>query len=190
MDDFDLMRDYAPSNWSIPHRFVASYLYEMPFFRDSEQAVLRHALGGWQIGGVSTIQSGIPINVIISTDRANTGSPNQRPDIVGTPSADCGAGKLVNCIDAAAYALPAQFTFGNAARNHLRGPRRVVTDLSLAKNFGLGAGRQLQFRAEVFNVFNTANFDNPNATFGTANFGRITSAQPMRQIQLGARVTF
>jgi hypothetical protein len=66
----------------------------------------------------------------------------------------------------------------------------VVTDLSLAKNFGLGGASQLQFRAEVFNVFNTANFDNPNATFGTANFGRITSAQPMRQIQLGARLTF
>ena len=66
----------------------------------------------------------------------------------------------------------------------------MVTDLSLAKNFGLGGASQLQFRAEVFNVFNTANFDNPNATFGTANFGRITSAQPMRQIQLGARVTF
>ena len=95
-------------------------------------------------------------------------------------------GKLINCIDATAYALPAQFTFGNAPRNHLRGPRRVVTDLSLAKNFGIGGARQLQFRAEVFNVFNTANFNNPNATFGTANFGRITSAQPMRQIQLGA----
>ena len=139
---------------------------------------------------MTTIQSGIPVNVIISTDRANTGSPNQRPDLVGTPSANCGKGHLVNCIDATAYALPAQFTFGNAPRNHLRGPRRVITDLSLAKNFGLGGTSQLQFRAEVFNVFNTANFDNPNATFGTANFGRITSAQPMRQIQLGARVTF
>ena len=190
MDDFDIRRDYGPSNWSIPHRFVASYLYEIPVFRDSQQAVLRHVLGGWQIGGVTTIQSGIPINVTISTDRANTGSPSQRPDVVGTPSANCGAGHLVNCIDATAYALPAQFTFGNAPRNHLRGPRRVITDLSLAKNFGLGGAGQVQFRAEVFNVFNTANFDNPNATFGTANFGRITSAQPMRQIQLGARVTF
>ena len=65
MDDFDIQADYAPSNWSIPHRFVASYLYEIPVFRDSEQAVLRHVLGGWQIGGVTTIQSGTPINVTI-----------------------------------------------------------------------------------------------------------------------------
>jgi hypothetical protein len=190
MDDFDIMRDYAPANWSLPHRFVASYIYEVPFFRYAQQAVLRHVLGGWQFGGVTTIQSGTPINVTIGTDRANTGSPGQRPDMVATPSANCGGGNLVNCIDASAYALPPQFTFGNASRNHLRGPRRVVTDLSLAKNLRLGGPMQLQFRAEAFNVFNTVNFNNPGSTFGTATFGRITSAQPMRQIQLGARLTF
>jgi hypothetical protein len=66
----------------------------------------------------------------------------------------------------------------------------VNTDLSLAKNFGLSGASQLQFRVEVFNVFNTANFNNPGSTFGTATFGRITAAQPMRQIQVGARLTF
>ena len=190
MDDFDIRRDYAPSDWSIPHRFVASYIYELPFFRDSQQAVVRSLLGGWQLAGLTTIQSGTPINVTIGPDRANTGSPNQRPDVVGTPSANCGAGNLVNCIDASAYTLPGQFTFGSAERNHLTGPRRVITDLTVSKAFGLGGSRQLQFRIEAFNVFNTANFNNPGAVFGTANFGRITSAQPMRQIQLGARLSF
>ena len=189
MDDFDIQRDYGPSNWSIPHRFVASYIYELPFFRNS-QTVVGTLLGGWQLAGVTTLQSGTPINVTIGTDRANTGSPNQRPDVVGTPSSNCGAGNLVNCIDATAYALPAQFTFGNAERNHLRGPKRVVTDLTLSKSFPLGGPAQLQFRVEAFNVFNTANFNNPGSTFGTSNFGRITSAQDMRQIQLGARLSF
>jgi hypothetical protein len=190
MNNFDIQADYAPSNWSIPHRFVASYIYDMPFFRESEQAVLRYVLGGWQVAGVTTIQSGTPINVTISTDRANTGTPNQRPNVVGTPSADCGKGRLVGCIDASAYALPAQFTFGNAARNHLRGPGSVITDLALSKSFGLGGPTQLQVRLEAFNVFNTVNFNNPSATFGTSTFGRITSAQPMRRIQVGARLTF
>jgi hypothetical protein len=190
MNDFDIFLDYGPSNWSIPHRFVASYIWEMPFFRNSQQPFLRQVLGGWQIAGVTTIQSGTPINVTIGTDRANTGSPNQRPDLVGTPSADCGGDALVNCIDPAAYALPAQFTFGNAPRNHLRGPGDVITDLTLSKSFGLGGPAELQFRVEAFNVFNTVNFNNPGSTFGTANFGRITSAQDMRQIQLGARLTF
>jgi hypothetical protein len=190
MNDFDIQADYAPSNWSIPHRFVASYIYDIPFFRESEQAVLRYVLGGWQVAGVTTIQSGTPINVTIGTDRANTGSPNQRPDLVGTPSADCGKGRLIGCIDASAYALPAQFTFGNAPRNHLRGPGNVITDLALSKSFGLGGPTELQVRLEAFNVFNTVNFNNPSATFGTSTFGRITSAQPMRRIQVGARLTF
>ena len=129
-----------------------------------------------------------PINVTIGGPRQYRQS-GQRPDLVGTPSSNCGADALVNCIDPAAYAQPAQFTFGSAPRNHLRGPGRVITDLSLAKSFAVG-GPVVQVRIEMFNLFNTANFDNPNAVFGTANFGRITSARPMRQMQLGARLTF
>jgi hypothetical protein len=86
--------------------------------------------------------------------------------------------------------LPAQFAFGNAPRNHLRGPGSVITDLALSKSFGLGGPTELQVRLEAFNVFNTVNFNNPSATFGTSTFGRITSAQPMRRIQVGARLTF
>ncbi|MBA2303205.1 MAG: hypothetical protein H0W08_11285, partial [Acidobacteria bacterium] len=108
-----------------------------------------------------------------------------------TPSSNCGGDALVNCIDPAAYAQPALYTFGSATRNHLRGPGRVITDLSLAKNFVVGGPTVLQVRIEMFNVFNTANFNNPNAVFGTGSFGRITSTQTaMRQMQLGARLTF
>ncbi|MPZ21355.1 MAG: hypothetical protein GEV06_26190, partial [Luteitalea sp.] len=90
MDDYDIERDYAPANWSIPHRFVASYIYDLPFLKDASQPIVRHLLSGWQLGGVTTIQSGTPINVTIEPDRANTGTPNQRPDLIGTPTADCG----------------------------------------------------------------------------------------------------
>jgi hypothetical protein len=96
----------------------------------------------------------------------------------------------MNCFDAAAFALPAANTFGNASRNLLRGPGSVVTDLSLMKNITLGGQSRLQFRVEMFNAFNKVNLNNPNATFATAGFGRITSAQAMRQIQIGAKVLF
>ena len=86
--------------------------------------------------------------------------------------------------------MPALFTYGNAPRNVLRGPGLFVTDLSLMKNFALFRSTRFQFRADISNLFNTANFNNPNTTFGTANFGRITSAQRMRQIVLGAKVLF
>jgi hypothetical protein len=191
MDQYDIQRDYAPSNWDVPHRFVASYIYEPPFFKESGNTFLKVALSGWQLSGVTTWQSGLPINVSITTDRANIGTPvTQRPDVIGSPVADCGAHKLVGCIDPAGFALPAQFTFGNAPRNLLRGPSLFVTDMALVKNFPLPGRAEFQFRVEGFNVFNHPNFLNPNAQFGTANFGRITQAYTMRQVQLGGRIVF
>jgi hypothetical protein len=96
----------------------------------------------------------------------------------------------MNCYDATAFALPAQFTFGNADRHILRGPKFVTTDLSLIKNVPLGGTATFQIRVEMFNLFNTVNWGNPNASFGSTNFGRITSAGTMRQVQLGAKVLF
>jgi hypothetical protein len=202
MDNYDIWRDYGPANWDIPHRFVASYSYELPFFRESSQPVLKYVVAGWQISGVTTVQSGSPINVTFGSDRANIGITGlQRPDLVGPlPSLNCqpnsaGASdverrQLINCFDASAFALPAQFTFGNLSRNALRGPKFTSTDLTFMKNIPLGGDVRLQLRAEVFNVFNTVNYGNPNASFGSAAFGRITGAGAMRQMQLGGKVLF
>jgi hypothetical protein len=197
MDNYDIFRDYGPANWDVPHRFVASYLYDLPFFRDSEQPILKHVVGGWQISGITTIQSGTPVNVTIVPDRANIGITGlQRPDLVGAvPELSCVSDparqpQRMNCYDASAFALPAEFTFGNAPRNLLRGPGSVVTDLSLLKNVSLGGQARLQLRVEMFNAFNKVNLGNPNAQVGNPAFGRITSAGNMRQIQLGAKVIF
>jgi hypothetical protein len=200
MDNYDPERDYGPANWDTPHRFVASYIYDVPFFRDSSNPFLKYGVGGWQIGGVTTIQSGVPVNVTIATDRANIGiSGLQRPNLVGSvPSLNCQPSPtgrdLINCFDAAAFALPAQFTFGDAPRNVLRGPKYVSTDLSFAKNIPVAGTMRLQLRAELFNAFNNVNYANPNAVFGSANFGRISATNTtfpnMRQVQLGAKLIF
>ena len=195
MNQYDIWADYGPANWDIPHRFVASYIYELPFLRNSPNAFLRSVVAGWQIGGITTFQSGTPLNVTIQGDRANTGTGGQRPDLVGpVPELNCsqnptGPG-LVNCFDASAFALPAAFTFGNAPRNLLRGHSSFVTDLALIKAFRLAGSTQLQFRAEFFNAFNQVNWGNPNTTFGAANFGRITSAGAMRRVELGGKLLF
>jgi hypothetical protein len=202
MDDYDIWKDYGPANWDIPHRFVASYLYDLPFLKNSSQPLLKYLVAGWQIGGVTTVQSGSPVNITFAQDRANTGRGGpQRPDLIGSvPKLNCQANsagatevarrELINCFDAAAFALPAQFTFGNASRNLLRGPKFASTDLSIMKDIPLGGGTTFQFRAEVFNVFNTVNYGNPNASFGSASFGRISSAGSMRQMQLGGKLFF
>jgi len=202
MDNYDIWRDYGPANWDIPHRFVASYLYDIPFLKSSPQPLLKYLVAGWQVSGVTTMQSGSPVNVTLSADRANIGiTGQQRPDLVGAaPTLSCVEDpdparrhQLMNCFDAAAFALPAQFTFGNAPRNLLRGPKFVSTDISFMKTVPIGGGARFQFRAEMYNIFNNVNYGNPGSTFGVplaSSFGRITSAGSMRQVQLGGKVLF
>jgi hypothetical protein len=98
--------------------------------------------------------------------------------------------KLIGRIDPSAFALPTQFTFGNAPRNLVRGPGLFVTDMALVKNLPLAGRSEFQLRVEAFNVFNHPNFLNPGSILGTATFGRITSAATMRQVQLGGRLRF
>jgi hypothetical protein len=196
MNNYDIWADYGPAGWDIPHRFVASYIYDVPFLKTSSQPILRYAVAGWQIGGVTIIQSGSPVNVTLSGDPANIGINNlQRPNLVGAvPKLNCqplaNSRELVSCYDPSAFALPDKFTFGNAPRNVLRGPKSVATDLSLMKNFPIGHGAQFQFRAELFNAFNNVNYGNPNGVFNSNSFGRLSSAGSMRQVQLGGKVIF
>ena len=201
MDNYDIWRDYGPANWDVPHRFVASYLYDLPFLKSSSQPLLRYVVAGWQVSGVTTIQSGTPVNVTFGQDRANIGRGLQRPDLVGpVPELNCqpnSAGttdlarrELINCFDQSAFALPAQYTFGNAGRNILRGPKFMSTDLSFMKTVPIGGQARVQVRVEIFNIFNNVNYGNPNASFDSTGFGRISSAGSMRQIQLGGKVVF
>jgi hypothetical protein len=202
MDNYDIWADYGPASWDVPHRLVASYLYDIPFLKSSPQPVLKYLVAGWQVSGVTTIQSGSPVNVTLSADRANIGiTGQQRPDLVGAvPALNCVPDpdptkrhQLMNCYDAAAFALPAQFTFGNASRNVLRGPKFMTTDLSLMKTVPIRGGTRFQFRMELYNLFNNVNYGNPGSTYGVplaASFGRITSAGSMRQVQLGAKLLF
>jgi hypothetical protein len=204
MNNYDVQADYGPANWDVPNRFVVAWVYELPFFKSSPNKLLKYVVGGWEITGVTTLQSGIPANITFAADRANIGIAGlQRPNLVGgVPELNCqpnsgGATpqdrrQLINCYDASAFALPEMFTFGDAGRNILRGPDYKNTDLAFMKSIPFG-GTRVQLRAEIFNAFNRANFGNPNTTFGAAAFGRISTlatGATMRRIQLGAKFTF
>ncbi len=92
--------------------------------------------------------------------------------------------------DTSAFALPAQFAFGTAPRNSVVGPGYANVDFSLAKDWAVGSSQRLEFRWEVFNLLNRANFELPNRIFGSPNFGRIFSAKNPREMQFGVRLTF
>jgi hypothetical protein len=207
MDPYDWRRDYGNSNWDIRHRFVSNFNYELPFFKSSSNGLLRSVLGGWQANGIITAQSGMPFNVVMGGDNANTGTSGlQRPNLVGLVSANCdGSNPRANCVNLTGFQQAAQYTFGNAGRNILRGPGYTNINFSGFKNFTFKERFNLQFRAEFFNLFNTPIFNNPNATLplltdtttytaaNIQNFGTITSTRQgldNRQIQFALKFLF
>ncbi|MBM41771.1 MAG: hypothetical protein CL483_07600 [Acidobacteria bacterium] len=179
----------ALSSFDRRHQLVASGSYQLPFFeRAGGTAELLAA--GWRLNAILTVQSGAPFTVNLAQDIANIGSgPFQRPDRIGDPNLSAGQRSATEWFNTAAFALQAPFTFGSAPRNSVFAPGFAVVDLSVQKDWQVNEGR-LQFRWEIFNLLNRANFDVPNRIFGTPNFGRIFSAQNAREMQFGLRYSF
>jgi hypothetical protein len=183
--------EWARSSFDHTHQFIASGVYQVPFF--AGRTGVGHALlGGWRANAIFIAQSGAPFTVNLSVDRANIGAgPAQRPDQLRDPNLPGGGRTPERWFDTSAFALQAPFTFGSAPRNSVIGPGYANVDVALAKTWMPGtSGRQLEFRWEVFNLFNRANFDLPNRIFGNPNFGRIFSAKSPREMQFGVRFAF
>jgi len=195
MNPYNWRLDYGNSNWDIRHRFQTSFVYDIPFFQNSNP-VLNTVFAHWQANGIWTIQTGIPFNVSVSSDTANTNSNGTyRPNLIGTPSENCGDGHLSNCISTSTFALipTGVYQYGSAGRNLLHGPPLFAMNLSFFKNFPIKERLRLQFRAELFNAFNEVNFANPNAVFGTSAFGTVGALNanvPNRVIQFGGKLLF
>jgi hypothetical protein len=188
---FDESGEWARSSFDHTHQFIASGVYQVPFFADGTG--LGHALlGGWRVNAILIAQSGAPFTVNLSVDRANIGAgPAQRPDQLRDPNLPGGERTPERWFDTSAFAFQAPFSFGSAPRNSVIGPGYANVDFALAKTWMPGtSGRQLEFRWEVFNLFNRANFDLPNRIFGNSNFGRIFSAKSPREMQFGVRFAF
>jgi hypothetical protein len=185
---YDLGAEKASSSFDHRHRVVVSFIYQFPSAGRAHSWV-GTLLGGWQTGGSFTAQRGAPFTVNVSSDQANIGpGPAQRPNISGDPNA--GPKAPQQWINTSAFTLPALYTFGNAPRNAVIGPGLEEFDLSLQKEFHLTESSRLQFRAEAYNIFNHPNFNIPNRTAFTPNFGSISSAQDSRQLQLALKLLF
>jgi hypothetical protein len=192
MDPYNLHLDYASSNWDIRNRVVVDYSYALPFFKNSSNGFARYTLGGWQVNGITTLQSGMPFNVTLSGDTANIGiTGEQRPNVVSAPSTNCSVKHLTNCITSSAFVTPPAYTFGNASRNILNGPGLVNFDFSVFKDIPITDRLRFQFRGEFFNLFNTPGLAEPNAIFATSSFGTISStSNNNREIQLAGKLIF
>jgi hypothetical protein len=176
------------SNFDVRHRFVFSANYELPFLATS-QGVVHALLAGWQVNAVASYHSGTPFTVTNGTARSNTGGTD-RPNQVSNP--ELASPTIAQWFDVNAFVAETINTAGNTGSNTLHGPSYKRIDLSLFKNVPLNGQMQLQLRAEVFNVFNTPSFGNPNAALGTAGFGSVTTTgnNIPRQMQFAAKVLF
>jgi len=187
---FDETGEWAFSSFDHRHQFVASGVYQLPFFRESSG--LAKAIGAdWRVNAVFIAQSGAPFTVNLGVDNANIGAgPAQRPDELRSPNLPGSERTPDRWFDTAAFALPAQYAFGTAPRNSVIGPGFANMDFALAKTWRVADRSDLEFRWEIFNLFDRANFDLPNRIFGSPTFGRIFSAKNPREMQFGLRLSF
>jgi hypothetical protein len=195
---FDLDAEYGPSLFDARHRLVTSASW-MPAVSARTPAAVRALISGWQVNAIATYNSGTPFTVSDSANvslQANSppisGFPASRPDLIGDPNA--GPHTVDAWLSRSAFQrLNIQTQagqFGNAGRNIARGPSFTNVDVSLVREFHLSGETRLQFRAEVFNVANHANFGLPVADLNSANFGRIFSAAPPRLMQFALKLIF
>jgi hypothetical protein len=182
--------EWALSSFDHRHQFIASGVYQLPSLKGTGPAI-RAVFGDWRANAIFIAQAGAPFTVNLGVDRANIGAgPAQRPDQLRDPALPSDERRAERWFDTSAFALPAPFTFGSTPRNSVIGPGYVNIDFALARTWPLRGSSQLEFRWEVFNLFNQANFDLPNRIFGNPNFGRISSAKNPREMQFGLRLAF
>jgi len=186
----DLRADKGLSDFDVRHRWVSSFLWELP---GPKSGLTRWIAGGWQANGLFTSQAGTPVNVVSGQDRALSGVGTQRPHLAGNPYLDTGRSRqeLINrYFDASAFVLPPLGSYGNSGRNTLIGPGRWNLDFALFKTFRLSESWKLEYRWEMFNAFNHANLSGPRNNITAANPGQINGTSEPRIMQMGLRMTF
>lgn len=205
--------DRGDAPWDVRHTMTTSVVYDLPYGKGhrfgSNMAPVNWILGGWSLSGVYTVRTGLPFDVTINRNAADLpdgvvstagrAAPAQRPNFnPGVPLyvADKNANMWLN---AAAFSAPARGTWGNLPRGALRGPGLWQMDFTVFKNVPFRERYNVEFRAEMYNIFNRAQYAAPNANFSNlGTFGTITSvvnqsptgAGGPRQVQLALRFKF
>ncbi len=180
----------GPSGFDTKHRFVTSYLYELPFGSGKKylsQGLITRLVGGWSLAGIVTLQTGRPYNVTLNTG-VNNGATSW-PNRIGSGTLDNPDPKM--WFDTSAFVAPPANTYGNVARGVLYAPGQRNLDLSFVKSNRIHERFNLQFRLDTFNLFNTPFFGAPNAAIGSPTVGQITTTNgDNRDMQFALKLTF
>lgn len=209
---YNLGYDNGPSGLDRTSIAFVNFVYDIPFLKNSSNKLLKSTVGGWQVSGIVTLQTGEPLNITEGgiancAQGANNGSSctgslvgtgnissiipnaNNRPNVSGSVSYP----KTVkNWFDGSVFSPTLAGDWGTEPFNALRGPGRQNWNLAMFKSFLFSEerGSRLEFRAEFFNAFNHTEFNSIDTGFKDGNFGAITSAHDPREIQLGLKLYF
>ena len=197
LDPLDYKRERGNGGQDMRHRFIGSFVYELPFGQGKSIGGnwgkgLDYVLGNWSMGSIITLTDGTPQHLTVAGNPANVGG-GDRPDAVDGQHWKLDNPDPSNFYNAAAFVPNQPFTYGNTGKNILVGPGTIGWDFSLYKNFRFGEKFGAQFRMEAFNFPNHPNFNFPNASVGNRNFGVISSTNPNvgpRIMQLGVKFIF
>ena len=191
-DPYNWNLDYGPSDFDVKHRFVTSFVYQIPGLV-SGNGFAKAITGGWQVDGILTLQTGLPFSVLAGVDRSLAGVGIDHANVNGPVAVYNGRGtftKIAKYFNTSAFSLPALGTFGTSGRNTIYGPGIENFDAGVFKNIPIHEQSRLELRWELFNSLNHPNFGNPNNSFTSSAFGRITSANVGRVMQIAAKVVF
>jgi len=197
---FDINAERGRSLFDARHRFVLSYQWSLPWWREPH-GWYQQILGNWQVNGIVTAMTGTPFTVFDGNDFSVQGSApeisgffSNRPNVVADPND--GPKTTNNWLNPNAFQRITQDPnspvqqFGTAGRNIAQGPGYTDWDFSLFKNIRLAESKQLQFRAEFFNILNHTNFHIPDSDMNSPTFNQILEAQPPRLMQLALKFNF
>jgi hypothetical protein len=182
--------DVGRSGYDRLHNLSFNFIYDLPFLRQSSNAVARTVVGGWEVSGIVTIESGTPLNITLTGDQGGNGiGGTNRPDKTG---ALVSPHTKQQWITGSAFAFPTSGAWGTLAHNSIDGPGRDNWNLSLFKNFVFSEARGSQFelRLETFNTFNHPQISGMPTGLGDAHFGEPNGFFPGRIVQLGGKITF
>jgi carboxypeptidase family protein len=188
--------DVGPSGYDRTHNASVNFIYDIPVFRHTSSRLVRSTIGGWEVSGIVTMESGTPINIGISGGQGgNFVGGSNRPDLTGTvsyPHTVLAGQQKIQYFDPSAFSLPALGAWGNLKHNALRGPGRDNWNLSLFKSFTFSEARgsRLELRLETFNTWNHTQFNGVSTALGDSRFGQFTSAFDPRILQLGGKIYF
>jgi len=191
--------DVGPSQFDRRNIFFTSFVYDIPLFRGDSSRLVKSTVGGWQVSGIVTEESGAPLDLGVTSGTTAASiitNSGMRPDLTGSISYP----KTVNQWFAGNFSKPACATgpdcYGNLGFDAVRGPGRNNFNLSLLKNFAFTERFHMEFRAESFNAFNHTQFKGDknsggiSTNFGSSNFGAVTNAFPGREFQLAVKLIY